>query len=273
MSSSASSASLRMTPESLQEETVEPGIIRWTLTNPAKRNAIDPAALTYIANRSGRLHGEVVLVQGAPLPDASQSGVFCAGFDLEALRDADPGALPDLPLVRATEAMLDADATFIAVLNGLAIGAGVELASTCDFRIAQDDVRFRVPAGRIGVVYHAQGLRRFVSMFGADLTKRMVLLGEDIGAEAALAAGAVSQMVPPAELDNAALAMARRLRASAPLSLRGNRNLLRRLTKGPITPATLDHHEMAREEAYSSADYGEGRAALREGRPPKFTGR
>lgn len=261
-----------MTPDSLREETVESGIIRWRLSNPTKRNAVDPAALGYIANRSARLQGEIVLVEGDPIA-APGPRVFCAGFDLSALDGVDPSALPDLPLIRATGAMSDADATFIAVLAGPAIGAGAELAASCDFRIGTSDARFRVPAGRLGVVYHAQGLRCMAASFGSDLTRRMVLLGEELDAETALRAGALTRIVPEDELDAAALEMARTLRAGAPLSLKANRDLLRRIDKGGITPATLDQHELAREQAYTSADYAEGLAAVRERRAPKFHGR
>ncbi|MBL4688525.1 MAG: enoyl-CoA hydratase/isomerase family protein, partial [Nannocystaceae bacterium] len=135
------------------------GVITWTLDAPARKNAVSPDALRYIQRRCAELSGAVVVLRGA----GSES--FCAGFDLAALGEAPTPAtgeqdLPDAPLIAATRAMRDADATFIAAIEGYAIGAGVELACACDLRLAKQGAWFQVPAARLGVVYHAEGLAR-----------------------------------------------------------------------------------------------------------------
>ncbi|MHC4990917.1 MAG: enoyl-CoA hydratase/isomerase family protein [Planctomycetota bacterium] len=257
-------------PVTVREEQVERRILRWVLCNDARRNAIDPGALAWIARRASELDQEVVVLTGAG------NEAFCAGFDLTALGNADTRRAadpPDAALIAATAAMTRANATFVAALQGYAIGAGVELACSCDLRVAREGIYFAVPVGRLGVVYHATGLARMRSVFGDSLVKRLVLLGERIDAAEAHAAGALARLVAPESLAEAALEVAGRIRDAAPLGVRAHRNLLRHLAAGEMSPETLDEHERARTQAYASADHEEGRAALREGRPPRFVGR
>jgi len=254
----------------LREEHVEGRILRWVLCNDARRNAIHPEALTWIARRAAELDQQVVVLTGAG------DEAFCAGFDLTALGDAETGQKtdpPDATLIAATSAMTRANATFIAALQGYAIGAGVELACSCDFRIAREGIYFAVPVGRLGVVYHAEGLARMRAVFGDSLVKRLVLLGERIDAAEAHAAGALARLVAPDSLATEALGIARRVRDAAPLAIRAHRNLLRHLAVGELSSETLAEHERARTQAYASADHEEGRAALQEGRRPRFVGR
>jgi len=257
-------------PVTLREEQVDRRILRWVLCNGARRNAIDPGALAWIARRAPELDQEVVVLTG----DGDEA--FCAGFDLTALgsaatrRTTDP---PDAALIAATAAMTRANATFVAALQGYAIGAGVELACSCDLRIAREGIYFAVPVGRLGVVYHATGLARMRSVFGDSLVKRLVLLGERIDASEAHAAGALARLVAPESLAETALAVASRIRDAAPLGVRAHRDLLRRLAIGELSSDTLAEHERARTQAYASADHEEGRAALQEGRTPRFVGK
>jgi enoyl-CoA hydratase/carnithine racemase len=254
------------------EQQLAPGLLRWTLSNPRKRNALAPDMLAWLARRAGELRGEVVLLDGEG--DAS----FCAGFDLDALPAdnvlGDMSEAPDAPLFTATAALRRADATLIAVLHGPVFGAGVELACSCDLRLAETATRFVIPAARLGVVYHPEGLRLLHACFGAALTTRLLLLGESIGADEALRAGCLHGVHPADALEAAALATAERLRAGAPQSLRAHRDRLRALTTGgPLGDEARAAYEAARRSAYTSADHREGQAATRERRPPRFTGR
>ena len=254
----------------VREQTLAPGVLRWTLDHPRKRNALTPAMLAWLERRAGELHGEVVLLAGAG--DTS----FCAGFDLDALPQQDPGALavaPDAPLFAATAALRRADATTVAVLHGHVFGAGVELACSCDLRIARADARFVIPAARLGVVYHAEGVALLQRCFGAALTQRLLLLGETISADEALRAGCLHGVHSSAELEGAVMTTADNLRAGAPQSLRAHRDRLRALAAGlPFTAEDARRYDDARRSAYLSDDHREGRLATRERRPPRFTG-
>ncbi|MFV8754163.1 enoyl-CoA hydratase/isomerase family protein [Nannocystaceae bacterium ST9] len=235
-------------PETLREEPLGPGILRWVIDNPARRNAIAPDVFEWIAERSTTLRGEVVLIRGAG------DRVFSAGFDLKALAEqvGSPSTLaPDRPLIAATAAMQDADATFVAVINGAVIGAGVELISACDLRLARHGASLRVPAGRLGVVYHAAGLTRIHAAFGPTVTKRLFLVGDEVAI--ADARESLCALVELEQLDDEALALAERIAGLAARSVAGNRRLLRALDRARTLPADLlEAHELARSEAYSS---------------------
>jgi enoyl-CoA hydratase/carnithine racemase len=264
-------------PHGIVVRQVSAGVQRWELHNPKRRNAIAPEALRWIASASRDLSGEIVLLAGAG------DEAFCAGFDLNALqataahelpdaspRDASP---PDASLIDATRAMTRADATFVGVVNGYAIGAGVELACACDMLVVRHDAWFQVPAGRLGVVYHADGLARMRAVFGPVLTRRLVLLGERVAAHEASAVGAFARCVAADELETTTQEVTTALQATAPLALRGNRDLLRLLDRGPIDDAQRQTHEQARTQAYRSDDHHEARRAVTERRPPRFRGR
>lgn len=240
----------------------------WWLDNPKRRNAVTPEALSWIAERCATLRGQTVVLRGTG-PDA-----FCAGFDLTALaKPPPPGTFVDAPLCEATGAMRVADATFVAALSGYAIGAGVELACACDLRVARRGMFFAIPAAELGVVYHADGVATMRAVFGPAVLRRLVLLGDRVSAEDANVAGALVRCVEAEGFEDALADVVDRLRRGAPLSIAGNRDLLRTLDRGPLTPAGRSEHDDRRREAYASEDHREARAARVERRPPKFTGR
>jgi enoyl-CoA hydratase/carnithine racemase len=168
-----------------------------------------------------------------------------------------------------------ADATFVAALDGYAIGAGVELCCACDLRVCVRGAYFAVPvpAAELGVVYHAAGLVSVRAAFGSAGARRLLLLGERLSAEEALAAGALVRLCGPEAFEAVLTDVLERLRRAAPLSLRGNRDLLRRLDPGPPPAETLDEHEARRRAAYASEDHHEARSARQAGRVPRFRGR
>lgn len=262
----------------------------WWLCNEARRNAIPPAALQWIAARAPGLTGEIVVLRGASgqaVPGGPSSSspksppkAFCAGFDLTALigtpspnATTETSALPDASLIAATAAMHHANATFVAALDGYAIGAGVELACACDLRVCARGVFFAVPAAELGVVYHAAGLVAVREAFGPAGARRLLMLGERLSADDAWSAGALVRLCEPEAFDTELADVLDRLRRAAPLSLRGNRDLLRRLDHGPLPPAAEHEHEARRRDAYASEDHHEARRARQEGRAPRFRGR
>jgi enoyl-CoA hydratase/carnithine racemase len=252
-----------VTVATIQESVLAPGLLRWTLTHPRKRNALTPEMLGWLTRRADELRGEIVILTG-------DGDAFCAGFDLDAMPGPEPTATaPDRPLAAMTAGLRRADATFIAVIHGHVVGAGVELACSCDLRLAREDTRFTVPAARLGLVYHADGVALLHHTFGAALTQRLLLLGETLHVDEVLRAGGV-HAVHGAELGDAAAAAATRLRAGAPASLRAHRDRLRGLIAGTASDPAYD---AARQAAFASDDHREGRAAARERRPPRFTGR
>ena len=197
---------------------------------------------------------------------------FCSGFDLTELA-VEGAASPDETLIAATDAMVNADATFVASITGHVIGAGVELACTCDFRVATPDASFRVPAGRLCVVYHGAGLGRIHATLGGTLTRSLVLAGEEVTATQVDAAGALYRLVPTEQRAAVTRELGRNIAKQAPGSVRGNRRLLRALDEKPLPDDLIAAHEEARAQTYRSADHAEARAAVRERRVPKVARR
>lgn len=238
------------------------GIVVWCLDAPNKRNAVDPDTLADLAARAGELRGETVVLHGA-------GGVFCAGFDLGELpTEIDEDGLPDACLAVATAALRTADATTIAAVEGFAIGAGLELACSCDLRVAHPDAYFALPAGRHGVVYHAEGIRQIHAVLGARDARNVLLRAGRLPARDAHAHGSVDELAddPVAR----AVAIAVELAALAPLSTSAHRSALRALTR---SDAFDPGHEDLRRRAYTSADYREARASQSERRPAVFKGK
>jgi len=237
-------------PAGLREETLEPGVLRWVFDNPARRNAVSPAMLEWIAARCSELSGEVVIVRG----DGNRA--FTAGFDLTALaeQNREQPYPPDGALIRATTAIASADATFIAALNGYVIGAGVEMISCCDFRVACTSASLRLPAGKLGVIYHAEGITHVHATFGAAVARRLLLAGEKV--EIADARASLAALVEYERLDEEALGLARRIREQSPRSVAGNRAILRALDLAALPKDLLANHEAARREAYGQMAAG-----------------
>lgn len=249
----------------IREGTIGDGVLHWSIHQPRRKHAIRPSALRWIARRCAQLDGEVVILSG------SGEEAFCAGFDLTALEPGEDAEPPDAVLIRATRAMSSANATFVAALNGYAIGAGVELACSCDLRLARPGAWLKVPAGRLGVVYHAEGLTRLAHVLGPGITRRLLLAGERVEVEEVHRRGGVDAIAE--DVMAAATDMARHIATQAPLSVAGNRDLLRALQAGEVGPERLAAHEEARRRAYASEDHAEARAAVAERRPPVFKGR
>jgi enoyl-CoA hydratase/carnithine racemase len=236
----------------VHERRRDDGAREWAITNPRRRNAIDPDGLRWITGTCPDLRGEVVVLRGAG------DDPFCAGFDLTQLQPQ-PDELPDAVLARATAAMVAADATFVAAVGGYAIGAGVELLASCDIVVAQQDAWLRVPVAQIGVVYHADGLRRIAATFGPAVTQRLLLLNEKVPASQAI--GAIAHLTSASDLESAVAEVVASLQRAAPASTRGHRRFLRALRAGqPLDGPFLESHEEARRAAYTSADHAAARA-------------
>ncbi len=230
-------------------ESQEHGALWWTLDHPRRRNAIGPDALRWITGRCADLSGQTVVLTGAG------DEAFCAGFDLTALGPVQDGPPPDAPLMQASDAMEAANATFIAAINGFAIGAGLELACACDIRIARDDAWFTVPAATLGVVYHAAGLRRLHAVLGPALCRRLLLLGERVSAEALAQAGALTRITAPESLQADVLTTLEALATGAALSQRAHRTFLRALQRGGPDAEVLREHDRARTQAYAGLEH------------------
>ena len=161
-------------------------------------------------------------------------------------------------------------ATTIAIVDGWAVGGGLNIASACDFRIATSDARFGSPIGRtLGNCLSALSLARIGGAIGVSIAKRMVLLGEVISAQELQSTGYLLKMVERDELDAAVEEVCARAAENAPLTTRATKETLRRMTL-----ESLPDVEGIIEQVYGSADFKRGVEAFlaRTKSVPNWTG-
>lgn len=247
-------------------------VARLTIDNPAKRNALDHEILDAFAATLPELDARCLLV-------TATGPVFSAGYDIGNLpreEFADRAeALVAHPFHEAIEALDAFRFPSVAALNGHAIGGGLELALSCDLRVASEDAKVGMPPARLGLVYSHTGLRRFVDAIGVPRTKELFFTARNIPARTALQWGLVNEVVAPGELADRAVAYAARIAALAPLSLEGNKRTLRELlaAEGELDPEVERELVELREACFHSEDFFEGVRAFAEKRPPRWRGR
>jgi enoyl-CoA hydratase/carnithine racemase len=253
------------------------GVVRLTISNPDKRNALDHPILDAITAKLAELSdaasgARCVIVTGA-------HGMFSAGYDIGEIPEEEfeerAERLVAHPFTQAIDALEAFPYPTLAVLPGHTIGGGLELALACDLRIAREGIRLGMPPAKLGLVYSHTGLRRFLDAIGAARTRELFLLGRYIDAETALAWGLVNRVAPAAaQLDAASLELASELAGNAPLSQLGNKRVIAALlaAEGELAPDVEEELIELRRASFASRDMREGMRAFAEKRSPRWTG-
>lgn len=247
------------------------GVVLVTINRPGAANALTPSArdaleaalLTFDADPAARV---------AVLTGAGEKS-FCAGSDLKA-GVPEQAALAGVfdhanrPLMHD----LNLSKPLIAAINGHALGGGLELALIADIRVAASHATLGLTEAGIGSMPGSGGTQRLPRLIGSGHAMLMALAGERIGADEALQWGLVSRVLPSAQLLPAALALAERIAANAPLAVRAIRRAIREGSQMPLPQGLLFERTLFN-VLRNTADRAEGRAAFRERRPPVFKGR
>ena len=211
-------------------------VARVTIDNRAKRNSLGRALLERLVAAAEALAGDsrlrLVVLSGAG------GHAFVGGADIGEIAALDrEGARGFITLVhRCCEAFRRLPVPVIARIDGYALGAGLELAASCDLRVASEGSRFGMPEVRIGIpsVVEAALLPRLV---GWGRARRLLLTGETIDAAEALAWGLVDAVAPAAALDAAVERFARPILAAGPQAIRLQKALIREWEDLPVGAA------------------------------------
>jgi enoyl-CoA hydratase/carnithine racemase len=249
------------------------GVLRLTISNPAKRNALDHAILgAIVAELTSLQDAHCVILTGG-------DGMFSSGYDISEIAPEsfaeEAEKLVAHPFCDALAALDVVDVPTLAVLTGSAIGGGLELTLACDLRLAGDHIKLGMPPAKLGLIYSHTGLRRFVDTIGAPRTRELFLLGRYIDAATAQAWGLVNWVVERDELDTTAMELATQLAGNAPLSMAGNKRVLRELLRaeGALDPDVEREMLALRESSFRSQDLLEGVSAFAQKRTPSWRGR
>jgi enoyl-CoA hydratase/carnithine racemase len=248
------------------------GVARLTIANPAKRNALDQEILDALAAAVPDLDAKCVILTGSET-------MFSAGYDIGDIPSEvfaqEAEKLVAHPFAAAIAALETYPYPTVAALNGHAIGGGLEVALSCDLRVAAAGIRLGMPPAKLGLVYSHTGIRKFLDVIGAARTRELFLVGRNVDAETAERWSLVNEVVPGTELEARALALAEEIAANAPLSLSGNKRVVRELLAAESQLASDVERELValRAACFQSEDFREGVRAFGEKRKPRWRGR
>lgn len=252
---------------------VTDGLATLTLNRPSVLNAFDAAMarafLASIEAIAARDDVRAILLKG-------EGRGFCAGGDVSQFTNGgDPEAAIEAIIQPLHAGLLMLDGLrqpSLACLQGPVAGAGFSLALACDLAIAADDAKFTLAYARIGATPDGSGTYHLPRVVGMKKAKEIALLADTLDAAEALRLGLVNRVVPAAQLDAEASALARRL-AAGPTQSYGRIKGLLGASGGNTLAQQLEAERQAFLASTRTADFAEGIAAFLGKRPAGFTGR
>jgi enoyl-CoA hydratase/carnithine racemase len=256
---------------------IEKNVGTLILNRPEKKNSLSPELVENLLETLADLAGDetvrAIIIRG------NGDQAFCSGYDISALPtqgSADIHAkLKKLnPVETLFKTVINYPFPVIAMINGVAFGAGCELSLCCDVRIGADDIRMGMPPARLGLVYPWSGLQRFMQVIGLNCTREIFFTGRTYEGDRLKEIGLVDYLIPRRELEGFTHRMASEIASNAPLALKGTKRVLNLLVNTSQPPAnSIAQAESLTEASFLSEDLKEGQLAFLEKRRPRFQGK
>lgn len=249
---------------------VADGVGTITIDRPDQRNALTSTVLAEISRMLDAWEADET-VRGIVVTGSGPTA-FAAGADISELARWDLTDGLAAPMQRLYDRIQDFPKPTLAALNGVAMGGGLELAMSCDIRIAADHAKMGLPETGLGVLPGAGGTQRLSRLVGVGRATEVILTGRALTAEQAEGYGLVTTVVPAADLLPTAAEIMATVLAKGPLAVR--------LAKLVIAPGSdtdqrtgLLLEQLAQTLLYTTEDKDEGAAAFLAKRAPDFDGR
>lgn len=256
----------------LQVERDAHGVVRVTLNRPEAHNAMSRQVCLELRAVADEL-GADPAVRAVVLTGAGDKA-FSAGADLKERKGVtaeETGPYVDA-ISGATDAWARLPRPTIAAVNGYAFGGGMELALSCDFRVAADTAQFGLTEVRLGILPGAGGTARLPRLIGIARAKELILLGRRIDAHRALEIGLVSDVVPRAQLAESVDHLLSELAGCAPRSIEMAKRAIEQGVELPMDEALRLERQCYDVTLYTE-DRNEGLRAFAEKRPPQYQGK
>ena len=243
----------------------------WTIQGEARRNSLTMALLRELRGRVEAAAGDRAL--RAVVITGQGDRAFCAGADLKerARMSAEEVHAFHAAVRDGFSGIERAPQPFVAALNGVALGGGLELALACDLRVAAEGVEVGLPEVSLGIIPGAGGTARLPRLVGVARAKDLILTARRVGAAEALAMGLVSRVAPAGQVVASAVALAEQVARNAPISLRQAKRAIDDGFHLPLEEALVLENRLY-QDCLASRDRIEALRAFAEKRPPVFTG-
>jgi enoyl-CoA hydratase len=247
-------------------------IVTLTLNSGRKLNALNMETWEQLGQAINKISSEdevrCVILRG-PDRSAFAAGADIAEFDTVRANSANAKAYGDL-VSQTVLAIAACRHPTIALIHGVCVGGGLEIAGACDLRICGESSRFGIPINRLGLVVGYPELRLLIDLIGRSAALEMLFEGRIMGAAEAKEKGLVNRIVADSEVEEETNRMARNIAAGAPLVARWHKKFAQRLREPePLTPVELDEIY----DCYDTEDYRVGRQSFLDKKTPEFQGK